>query len=41
MIKQALPSVLSPSELWPDQGSWTYDDYLRLPDDGRRYEIVK
>ncbi len=41
MIRQALPSVLTPSELWPDQGSWTYDDYLRLPDDGRRYEIIK
>lgn len=22
---------------WPAQGSWTYEDYLRLPDDGRRY----
>ena len=26
---------------WPAQGRWTYDDYLRLPDDGRRYEIIK
>src|SRR5438045_4564046 len=25
----------------PPQGSWTYDDYAALPDDGRRYEIVK
>ena len=25
---------------WPDQGSWTWDDYLRLPDDGQRYEII-
>lgn len=25
---------------WPVQGKWTYDDYLRLPDDGRRYEII-
>src|SRR5437868_13643954 len=24
----------------PLQGSWTYDDYAALPDDGRRYEIV-
>jgi len=21
------------------QGEWTYDDYLKIPDDGRRYEI--
>lgn len=27
--------------LWPNQGQWTYDDYLRLPDDGRRYEIIE
>jgi hypothetical protein len=26
---------------WPDQGQWTYEDYLRLPDDGRRYEIIE
>lgn len=25
---------------WPKQGEWTYEDYLRLPDDGRRYEII-
>lgn len=25
---------------WPSQGQWTYADYLRLPDDGRRYEII-
>jgi Uma2 family endonuclease len=26
---------------WPPQGQWTYADYLRLPDDGKRYEIIK
>lgn len=26
---------------WPPQGEWTYNDYLRLPDDGRRYEIIE
>jgi Uma2 family endonuclease len=26
---------------WPEQGEWTYEDYLRLPDDGRRYEIIE
>ena len=25
---------------WPEQGSWTWDDYLRLPEDGQRYEII-
>lgn len=26
---------------WPGQGQWTYEDYLQLPDDGRRYEIIE
>ncbi len=25
----------------PAQGDWTYEDYLRLPDDGWRYEVLK
>ena len=25
---------------WPRQGLWTWNDYLRLPDDGQRYEII-
>ncbi len=25
----------------PEQGLWTYDDLLRLPDDGKRYEIIQ
>jgi len=24
----------------PEQGRWTYEDYCRLPDDGRRYEVL-
>jgi Uma2 family endonuclease len=35
-------SVVTPAD-WipgPRQGSWTYDDYAELPDDGQRYEIV-
>lgn len=35
-------SVVLPAD-WvpgPQQGSWTYDDYAALPDDGQRYEIV-
>jgi Uma2 family endonuclease len=30
-----------PPSPWPEQGAWTYDDYLRLPDDGNRYEIIE
>lgn len=26
---------------WPAQGEWTYADYARLPDDGRKYEVMK
>ncbi|HYO15786.1 MAG TPA: Uma2 family endonuclease, partial [Thermoanaerobaculia bacterium] len=25
---------------WPAQGEWTYEDYLLLPDDGQRYEVL-
>lgn len=25
----------------PGQGEWTYEDYLALPDDGTRYEIIE
>jgi Uma2 family endonuclease len=25
----------------PPQGEWTYEDYLVLPDDGKRYEVVQ
>jgi Uma2 family endonuclease len=25
---------------WLQPGQWTYDDYLQLPDDGKRYEII-
>jgi len=35
-------SVVTPAD-WvpgPPQGSWTYDDYAALHDDGNRYEIV-
>ena len=32
----------SVSRSWPPpQGQWTYDDWLRLPDDAWRYEIIK
>ncbi len=35
-------SVVMPAD-WvpgPPQGTWTYDDYAALPNDGHRYEIV-
>lgn len=24
----------------PPQGQWTYEDWLRLPDDGWQYEVI-
>jgi Uma2 family endonuclease len=33
--------ITNPAHPWPQQGQWTYEDYLRLPDDGRRYEIIE
>lgn len=41
-LRTALPITLAgdPQD-WPAQGQWRYADYLRLPDDGRRYEIIE
>lgn len=25
----------------PTHGVWTYDDYALLPDDGKRYEVIR
>lgn len=37
-LAHALPQ---PGETpWPAQGRWTWTDYLRLPQDGQRYEII-
>lgn len=33
--------ALGNQESWPAQGKWTWEDYQRLPADGRRYEIVE
>lgn len=34
--------LLATAEItWPQQGEWTYEDYLNLPEDGRRYEIIE
>ncbi len=32
---------LGDGQRWPAQGEWTYEDYLRLPDDGKRYEVIR
>jgi Uma2 family endonuclease len=37
---QALPAA-SDGRAWPIQGAWTYEDYLRLPEDGNRYELIR
>ena len=29
------------TQQFPVQGQWTYDDYARLPDDGKRYEAIR
>jgi Uma2 family endonuclease len=34
-----LPAGLSDG--FPAQGSWTYEDYCRIPDDGKRYEVIR
>ena len=35
------PSASPPTKTWPpEQGQWTYEDWLRLPDDGFRYEVL-
>jgi Uma2 family endonuclease len=36
----ALPAALD-EHAWPAQGDWTYEDYLRLPEDGNRYEVIR
>lgn len=33
--------TIEQSQNVPVQGQWTYADYLALPDDGRRYEIIE
>jgi len=41
VIPRSLPRLPAREQGWPAQGEWTYEDYLRLPDDGRRYEIIE
>lgn len=45
MAEPARPLVrlatLEDGQAWPSQGAWTYEDYLRLPDDDQRYEVIR
>jgi Uma2 family endonuclease len=41
VIPHHLPSLPAREPGWPAQGEWTYEDYKRLPDDGRRYEMIE
>jgi Uma2 family endonuclease len=34
-------AVLTLPDAQPAQGEWTYEDYRKLPNDGRRYEIIE
>lgn len=40
-LSPASPLLLAEQSDWPTQGKWRYADYLRLPDDGKRYEIIE
>jgi Uma2 family endonuclease len=40
MVLKAISTAALPLRQWPRPGQWTYQDYLDLPDDGNRYEII-
>src|SRR5690349_4006117 len=43
-VPMAEPALILPKRddgrIWPAQGKWTYEDFLHLPDDGQRYEVI-
>jgi Uma2 family endonuclease len=41
MAEPAHSLTMHDERAWPAQGHWTYADYLRLPDDGNRYEVIR
>jgi hypothetical protein len=41
VIPRRPPCLPAREQDWPAQGEWTYEDYNKLPDDGRRYEIIE
>jgi Uma2 family endonuclease len=38
---QHRPMTLPADQTWPASGKWTYEDYCRIPNDGRLYEIIE
>lgn len=41
-VQPLTPPSPTRSHYWPPpQGQWTYEDYLRLPDNGFRYEVIE
>lgn len=40
VVQSSVPSPIGQPG-WPQQGQWTYADYRRLPEDGKRYEIIE
>ena len=40
MVLKAISTAAIPLRQWPAPGEWTYQDYLYLPDDGSRYEVI-
>lgn len=40
MALKAISTAALSVRQWPVSGEWTYQDYLDLPDDGNRYEII-
>ncbi|QTA86418.1 Putative restriction endonuclease type II, DUF820 [Desulfonema magnum] len=40
-MAHATTARLTPDSPWPAQGEWSYEDYLNLPDNGCRYEIIE
>jgi len=43
MVIQTKPQKTVDEKTWqpPPQGEWTYEDFLRLEDDGWRYEVIR
>lgn len=40
MVMMKKSSASFAERAWPVQGHWTFQDWLQLPDDGYRYEII-
>lgn len=40
MALKAISTAAISLRQWPSSGEWTYQDYLDLPDDGYRYEVI-